>query len=61
MYKKRKDRQYLVCVGGMGTILCLQCFWKCQSEPHFLTPGQNEVMPGQIPGCSYATANKPQI
>ena len=51
MYKKRKDRQYLVCVGGMGSILCR----KCQSEPHFLTPGKSEVMPGQMPGCSYGT------
>ena len=57
MYKKHKDRQYLVCFSGMGSILCrkMQYFWKCQSEPHFLTPGQSEVMPGQMPGCSYAT------
>ena len=54
MYKKCKDWQYLVCVSGMGRILCrkMQYFWKCQSEPHFLMPGQSEVMPG----CSYARA-----
>ena len=59
MYKKRKDQQYLVCVGEMGSILCrkMQYFCKCQSEPHFLTPGQSEVMPGQkCPGVDYATA-----
>ena len=58
--KKHKDRQYLVCVGGMGSILCrkMQYFWKCQSEPHFLMPGQSEVMPGQmlqVRGCPGAS------
>ena len=58
MYKKHKDQQYLVCVGGMGSILRrkMEYFCKCQSEPHFLTPGQSEVMPGQMPGCSYTTS-----
>ena len=31
-------------------------FYVWLGDWHFLTPGQSEVTPGQMPGCSYATA-----
>jgi len=57
MYKKCKEWQYLVCVGGRGNSLChkMQYFRKCQCEPHFVMPRQSEMMPGH----SYTTTSTP--